>query len=79
MHSQKEPIQLLLAEGASIYDRTITGDSCLTSTYNNNIKLIFEKWPVTMIIIIFEELLLNGDVLLTNILDFQEYFGSAFD
>jgi hypothetical protein len=32
-----------------------------------------------MIIIILEELLLDGDVLENNILDFQEYFGCVFD
>ena len=79
LHSQKEPIQLLLSEGASIHDRTINGVSCFTATYNNDIKSIFVKWPVTMIIIILEELLLDGDVLENNIIDFQEYFGCVFD
>ena len=43
LHNQKEPIQLLLAAGASIHDITINGVSCFTATYNNDIKLIFKQ------------------------------------
>ena len=76
LHSQKEVVQLLLSEGASIYDETMHGNSCVDVTYNKEIKLIFEKWPITMVIIILEELSLNGDLLESNINDLQEYFGS---
>ena len=75
LHSEKEAVQLLLSEGASIYDKTIYGSSCVDVTFNNKIKSIFEKWPVTMIIIILQELSLNGDLLESNITDLQEYFG----
>ena len=75
LHSQKEVVQLLLSEGASIYDKTIFGSSCIDVTYNNEIKSIFEKWSITMIIIILQELSLNGDLLESNITDLQEYFG----
>ena len=70
LHSQKKIVQLLLTEGS------VFGSSCVDVTYNNEIKLIFEYWPITMIIIILEELSLNGDLLETNIIDLQEYFGS---
>ena len=76
LHSEKEAVQLLLSEGASIYDKTMHGSSCVDVTYNNEIKSIFENWPVTMIIIILQELSLNGDLLESNITDLQEYFGS---
>ena len=76
LHSQKNVVQLLLTEGASIYDKTMFGSSCVDVTYNNEIKLIFEYWPITMIIIILQELSLNGDLLESNITDLQEYFGS---
>ena len=70
LHSQKKIVQLLLTEGS------VFGSSCIDVTYNNEIKLIFEYWPITMIIIILEELSLNGDLLESNIIDLQEYFGS---
>jgi hypothetical protein len=76
LHSQKEVVQLLLSEGSSIYDKTMFGSSCIDVTYNNEIKSIFEKWPITMVIIILQELSLNGDLLESNITDLQEYFGS---
>ena len=75
LHSEKEAVQLLLSEGASIYDKTIFGSSCVDVTFNNKIKSIFEKWPITMIIIILQELSLNGDLLESNITDLQKYFG----
>ena len=70
LHSQKKIVQLLLTEGS------VFGSSCIDVTYNNEIKLIFEYWPITMIIIILQELSLNGDLLESNIIDLQEYFGS---
>ncbi len=76
LHSQKEVVQLLLSEGSSIYDKTMFGSSCIDVTYNKEIKSIFEKWPITMVIIILQELSLNGDLLESNITDLQEYFGS---
>jgi ankyrin repeat protein len=75
LHSQKEVVQLLLSEGSSIYDKTMFGSSCVDVTYNKEIKSILEKWPITMVIIILEELSLNGDLLESNITDLQEYFG----
>ena len=70
LHSQKKIVQLLLTEGS------VFGSSFIDVTYNNEIKLIFEYWPITMIIIILQELSLNGDLLESNIIDLQEYFGS---
>lgn len=78
LHSQKEVVQLLLSNGASFYDKTINDVSCLTATHNYEIKSIFKKWPITMIIIILEQLFLDGDFLESNILDLQEYFGAVF-
>jgi Cu2+-exporting ATPase len=75
LHSQKEVVQLLLSEGSSIYDKTMFGSSCVDVTYNKEIKSILEKWPITMVIIILEDLSLNGDLLESNITDLQEYFG----
>ena len=77
LHSQKKVVQLLLSNGSSIYDKTMYESSCVDVTFNNKIKSIFKKWPITMIIIILQELSLNGDFLESNIIDLQEYFGSV--
>ena len=73
LHSQKEAIQLLMANGASIYD-TIgeVGNNVYNTTFNQEIKFILRKWPITMVIIMLKELLMYSplDYLL---LDLQEY------
>lgn len=73
LHSQKEAIQLLMANGASIYD-TIgeVGNNVYNTTFNQEIKFILRKWPITMVIIMLKELLIYSplDYLL---LDLQEY------
>ena len=73
LHSQKKAIKMLMANGASIYD-TIgnIGNNCYTITFNQEIKFILKKWPITMAIIMLKELLMYSplDYLL---LDLQEY------
>ena len=73
LHSQKDAIQLLMANGASIYD-TIgeVGNNVYNTTFNQELKFILRKWPITMVIIMLKELLLYSplDYLL---LDLQEY------
>lgn len=73
LHSQKEAIQLLMANGASIYD-TIgeVGNNVYNTTFNQELKFILRKWPITMVIIMLKELLVYSplDYLL---LDLQEY------
>ena len=72
LHSQKEAITLLMERGASIYDTTITGCNCYNSTFNKSIKFIIQKWPITMPIIMFQELLIYNQ-LDDSLLDLQEY------
>jgi ankyrin repeat protein len=73
LHSQKDAIQLLMANGASIYD-TIgeVGNNVYNTTFNQELKFILRKWPITMVIIMLKELLVYTplDYLL---LDLQEY------
>ena len=73
LHSQKDAIQLLMANGASIYD-TIgeVGNNVYNTTFNQELKFILRKWPITMVIIMLKELLVYSplDYLL---LDLQEY------
>jgi ankyrin repeat protein len=73
LHSQKDAIQLLMANGASIYD-TIgeVGNNVYNATFNQELKFILRKWPITMAIIMLKELLVYSplDYLL---LDLQEY------
>jgi ankyrin repeat protein len=73
LHSQKDALQLLMANGASIYD-TIgqVGNNVYNTTFNQELKFILKKWPITMSIIMLKELLLYSplDYLL---LDLQEY------
>jgi len=73
LHSQKDAIQLLMANGASIYDKLGNiGNNCYNMTFNKEVKFILRKWPITMVIIMFKELLIYSplDYLL---LDLQEY------
>ena len=73
LHSQKDAIQMLMANGASIYD-TIgeVGNNVYNTTFNQELKFILRKWPITMVIIMLKELLVYSplDYLL---LDLQEY------
>lgn len=73
LHSQKKAIQMLMANGASIYD-TIgeVGNNVYNTTFNQELKFILRKWPITMVIIMLKELLVYTplDYLL---LDLQEY------
>jgi ankyrin repeat protein len=73
LHSQKAALQLLMTNGASIYD-TIgeVGNNVYNTTFNQELKFILRKWPITMTIIMLKELLLYSplDYLL---LDLQEY------
>jgi hypothetical protein len=73
LHSQKKAIQMLMANGASIYD-TIgeVGNNVYNTTFNQELKFILRKWPITMVIIMLKELLMYSplDYLL---LDLQEY------
>lgn len=73
LHSNKDAMKLLMANGASIYD-TIgeVGNNVYNATFNQEVKFILRKWPITMAIIMLKELLLYSplDYLL---LDLQEY------
>ena len=71
LHSNKDAMKLLMTNGASIYD-TIGNGSCYNATFNQELKFILRKWPITMVIIMLKELLIYSplDYLL---LDLQEY------
>ena len=73
LHSNKDAMKLLMANGASVYD-TIgeIGNNVYNTTFNQELKFILRKWPITMTIIMFKELLVYNqlDYLL---LDLQEY------
>ena len=73
LHSQKKAIQMLIANGASIYDTFgEAGNNVYNTTFNQELKFILRKWPITMVIIMLKELLVYSqlDYLL---LDLQEY------
>ena len=72
-HGHLSIVELLLSKGANIYDKTTTGYSSLmlaSMQGHFNIKGFLEKWFVTMMFIVLQELL-QGD--LSNI-DYPDFF-----
>ena len=62
LHSNKNALQLLLSRGASTNDATNNGQTCHDVTFNKEIKSILSKWPVTMVVIMYEELLIYNQI-----------------
>lgn len=62
LHSNKNALQLLLSRGASANDTMLNGQTCHDVTFNPEIKSILTKWPVTMVITMYEELLIYNQI-----------------
>ena len=62
LHSNKNALQLLLSRGASANDTTNNGQTCCDVTFNKEIKSILTKWPVTMVVTMYEELLIYNQI-----------------
>ena len=56
LHNSIDAMKYLMMVGANIHDETRLGSTCHNVTYNVDTKAVIEKWPLTMAIIVFEEL-----------------------
>jgi ankyrin repeat protein len=56
LHNSIDAMKYLMTVGANIHDKTRLGSTCYNVTYNVDTKAVIEKWPLTMAIIMFEEL-----------------------
>jgi len=56
LHGYVDIIKLLLVNGANVFDRAEDGKTPIDIAHNQETKDILEKWSITMLIIIFEEL-----------------------
>ena len=56
LHNSIDAIKYLMSVGANVHDETRLGSTCYNVTYNLDTKVVIERWPLTMAIVMFEEL-----------------------
>ena len=56
LHNSMDAMKYLMSVGANVHDETRLGSTCYNVTYNLDTKAVIERWPLTMAIIVFEEL-----------------------
>jgi ankyrin repeat protein len=61
-------VELLLYKGANIHEISNDRHTCLTVTSNKDVKYALQMWPVTMAIIMFQELLVYN-IIADSLLD----------
>jgi len=78
IHAYIEIIQLLLSKGANINDKNKYNRTPIMEAYKNkNIEIVevLQKWPLTMLIIVLQELVVYHLLDCESFIDFNEYFG----
>lgn len=69
-------VEFLLSKGASLHFKSVTGENCYSMAANKKVRRVLRKWPVTMIVLFFQELLVYHQ-LDDSLIDFYEYFGEV--
>lgn len=70
-----EMIKLLLYSGANLNDRTNNGRTCFALALGERTKFILRKWPITMAILVLQELALIYMIDSQSIIDIYQYLG----
>lgn len=68
-------IDLLLSKGANFNDIKSNGETAILVSDSDKIKYIFSKWPITMAILILNELDLYYLYDASNLIDLYQYLG----
>lgn len=74
-----EAVKLLLSYGADPHESDLQGVTCYNITRSKDVKDILHKWPTTMLIIVFQELLVYHQLDCCSFIDLFEYIGSEND
>jgi len=78
IHGYIEIIKLLLLKGANINDKNkYNRTPIMEASKNNNIQIVkvLQKWPLTMFIVILQELVVYHVLDCESFIDFYQYFG----
>jgi hypothetical protein len=76
--SARRLVMLLLSNGAEIHVRSNNGKTCLGSS-DHRIRSILKKWPISMAIIILQELGLYYLIDAASLIDLYQYLGILQD
>ena len=71
-----EAVKLLLLNGANIYDKNRDDETCLMEAFNEGrieVVEVLQKWPLTMLIIVLQELFIYHYLDSESFIDFFEY------
>jgi hypothetical protein len=72
-----EAVKLLLLNGANIYDKNRYGETCLMEAFNKGrieVVELLQKWPLSMLMIVLQELFVYNILDCEFFSDFYEYF-----
>jgi ankyrin repeat protein len=79
INGKVEIIKLLLSKGANINNKNKYNRTPIMEAYKNNkieVIKILKRWPLTMLIIVLQELVVYNSLDFDSFIDFNEYFGT---
>ncbi len=68
-------IKLLLSKGANMHDRTNSGHACSSLTKGKEVKILFKKWDVTMVLIVLQKLCVLSGIDPSSFIDLKKFMG----